>query len=836
MPMIEVLLAVVFGLVLTLVLPIVAFLYASAVRVRVIEIERRLARLERWMLGEAPPDARGQPDAGAGGGAGSTAPTAPAPPTPASAAPASPAPAPAPPIAPPHARPAPLRLETRIGTRWMLYAGVATLVVGVGLFVRYAFVNQWLTEPLRVVAGVLAGGLLIVSGRRFTARGHARFGTTLAGGGVAAWYLAAYAALNLYRLVDAATGFSMLVAVTAFAAFQADRLRAQPLAMMAVLGGFATPFLVGGGADAQTVLFTYAALLVGAIVYLAHRRDWPALTLASFVLTGLTVSVWYVRFYEPGAWLRTELFLTLYAALFLWVLHRSRESTGPYARVTRWALATTPLWYHAASLSLLGDHWLAFLVYLIAVTGAGVAIAARANAMWARLGLWVLVAGPLLGWTGADQDGSWLAPAVVTWIAIAGLHAAAQLELLRRRGGRLHPADVVFVPVNGFGLAFGLQAVMEPHLPAATGLVTALLAVAWWGVARGVRRIETGAAMHVLVLAAALAVAAIGLQLDGAWGPLACAAQAGGLAWVGIRERRAWIRAAGAGLLAAAVLLAMAAQAAPVPAAHDVFVNRRALLGLFVVGVLAFVAWLHRRADRDVPHRGPALAAAVVGANALLLFTLSMEIRAFWELRRGIAANAELAMQMMLSATWAAYAAALTAAGIRRRYAPIRYLAIVVFGATVLKVFLVDFSQLDSVYRIASSVVLGLLLLAASYLYQRQSEHAAGAGDAPAAPVAPTLPPPPTAPPAGPSAPEAPPAAGPSAPPSPHGMPAPDAPASPAAPSPPGAHRPSAPEPPPAAGPSAPPSPHGMPAPDAPASPAAPSPPRAPRPSTPPSP
>ncbi len=739
--MIEVLLAALIGFVLTLILPIVAFLYASAVRARVIEIEHRLARLERWMHGGAPPTAApetgGRPDAADGS---PPAPAAAAPPAPhspgaAAATPAATATAPE----PPHPRPEPLRLETRIGTRWMLYAGVAILVVGVGLFIRYAFVNQWITEPLRVCAGLIAGGLLLVSGRRFAARGHERFGMTLAGGGVAAWYLAVYAALNLYRLVDAATGFAMLVVVTASAAFQADRLRAQPLAMMAVVGGFATPFVVGG-AGAQTVLFTYVALLVTAVVYLAHRRDWPALTLASFVLTGLTVCVWYVGFYEPGAYLQTELFLTLYAGLFLWVRYRSRESTRPYAGAMRWALATTPLWYHAASLSLLGDHRLAFLVYLIAVTGAGVAIAARLGAMWTRLGLWVLVAGPLLGWAGADRDGAWLVPTAVTWIAVASLHATAQIELLRREGGRLHAADVVLVPVNGFGLAFGLQALFEPHFPAATGVVTALLAMAWWAVAAGVRRIEPGAAMHVLVLAAALAVGAIGLHFDGAWGSLACAAQAGGLAWLGIRERRAWIRAAGGGLLAAAALLAMAAQTAPVPAAHAVLFNQRALLGLFVVGVLALVAHLHRRADPDIRHRGPALAAAVVGANALLLFTLSMEIRAFWEIRRGIAANADLAMQMMLSATWAAYAAALTAAGIRRRYAPVRYLAIVVFGATVLKVFLVDFSQLDSVYRIASSVVLGLLLLAASYLYQRQSDRPDGAADTPPLPPAPVEP------------------------------------------------------------------------------------------------
>ena len=335
-------------------------------------------------------------------------------------------------------------------------------------------------------------------------------------------------------------------------------------------------------------------------------------------------------------------------------------------------------------------------------------------------------------------------PAAVTWIAVTGLHAAAQVELLRRKSGPLHAADVVLVPVNGLGLAVGLQTLLEPHFPAATAPATAGLAVAWWAVASGVRRIDPGAAMHVLVLAAALAVAAVGLHLDGAWGALACAALAGGLVWLGVRERRTWIRGVGAALLAATALMAMVAQTAPLPAVHAVLLNRRALLGLFVVAVLVFVAWLHRRRDDpDVPHRRPSLAAAVVGANALLLFTLSTEIDAFWEFRRDVAADAELARQMMLSATWAAYAAALTAAGIRRRYAPVRYLALVVFGATVLKVFLVDFSQLDSVYRIVSSVVLGLLLLAASYLYQRQGDRpdaATGASPPPPAPVEPAEP------------------------------------------------------------------------------------------------
>ena len=83
------------------------------------------------------------------------------------------------------------------------------------------------------------------------------------------------------------------------------------------------------------------------------------------------------------------------------------------------------------------------------------------------------------------------------------------------------------------------------------------------------------------------------------------------------------------------------------------------------------------------------------------------------------AANAELARHVTLSVSWAVYAAALTGVGILRRYPPIRYVAIAVFGMTIFKVFTVDLSQLDQIYRIISTVALGVLLVGASYLYQR---------------------------------------------------------------------------------------------------------------------
>ena len=738
--MLPALITVAVFLVLTVVLPVLSFRRASAARDGVERLERRLAVLEDLARRSRSGRPTAAPEAGRLDMAAETAPARPgAPPARVESTRTTPAPNVTRPAPPDSTQTAAARLETRIGTQWLLYVGVTTLVIGVGLFIRYAFVNQWITEPLRVGIGLAIGVLLIRSGRRFAAAGHPPFGQTLVGGGFATWYLAVFAALNLYGLVNAVVGFSLLVLVTVLAAVQADRLRSQPLAMMAVVGGFGTPFLVGFGTTAPLTLLAYTALLIAATVYLAKGRDWPVLNLMGFLLTGLTVTVWHARFYRPSAYLSTELFFTLYCGLFLWVLYQMRTSSHPIARWVRLALWTTPVWYHVASLEILRDHRLALLVYLIAVTGVGLAFSVRWEAMWARVLLWAAVAATLLEWADGQPDESWLVPAVVTWLTIASMHAYAQIELLRRVPARLHAADVLLVPANGLGLYFGLQAVLEPHLYAVTGLVAAVLAVAYGGLSVLTRRIEAHAAMHVLVVAVTLAVVAVAVQLDGAWVTMIWATQAGGLIWLGLRERRTWIRIGGTLLLGLSVLRLLAIQLAAVPAIYTVFLNQRATLGLFIVGVFCFVAWLHARTDPDaVSHRRPAMATAVVAANVLMLVTLSTEIHAFWELRGDtvrFASSAELVRQMMLSATWGGYAAGLTAVGIKRRYTPVRYLALCVFGITVLKVFIVDFSQLDSVYRIVSSIALGLLLMGASYLYQRYDGRLGDAGerDAPAA-------------------------------------------------------------------------------------------------------
>ncbi len=57
--------------------------------------------------------------------------------------------------------------------------------------------------------------------------------------------------------------------------------------------------------------------------------------------------------------------------------------------------------------------------------------------------------------------------------------------------------------------------------------------------------------------------------------------------------------------------------------------------------------------------------------------------------------------------------------GLWRRTRGLRILGIVILGAAVLKIFIYDLSFLQTLYRIFSFIGLGVILLVASYLYQR---------------------------------------------------------------------------------------------------------------------
>jgi uncharacterized membrane protein len=604
-------------------------------------------------------------------------------------------------------------LETQIGTRWLLYIGVIAIVIGVAYFEKLAIEKQWIGETARVIQGAVVGLALSYAGTRFRRPDYRFYGQMITGGGAAILYLSTYAAFNFYHLIDRPFAFGLMIAITVLVAWLADREESQGLALFAVGGGFGTPFLLPGQTDAQIALFGYDAILIGATVLLSRRRDWPVLNIVSYLFTLLTVAAWAVRFYTHEKFLTTELFITLFCVMFLYILRQCRRSDQPGNGVTAIVLWTAPAVYYLASILILMDHHpVAFLLWMIAVMLVGGILSVRI-AIAAGLVIWAAVTLPLLVWIQIHAgSGAWLAPGLATVGGIYAIALAAQLHSALERDD-CGPFAVVWLHANGLLMFAGAYFLIEPIWLAVTGPLAAALALGQWGIAAALVTRRRDHAIHFAALGFTLMSIAIALQFDGPAVTVGWAAEGAVVIALGMRERRSWLRAAGAALFVVAFGLAMSLLSEDRAVSEAVLFNPHAASGAAIAALGYVLAWLHYR-DPAAPDRELGVGAGLVIAQIATLAILTSEIHAYWGRYEG-----QFARELMVSVTWGVYATVLIVFGLQRRYAPIRYFAMLVFSVTILKVFVSDMAELDRIYRVASIIGLGTLLLVTSYLYTR---------------------------------------------------------------------------------------------------------------------
>jgi uncharacterized membrane protein len=607
-------------------------------------------------------------------------------------------------------------LETRIGSRWLLYIGVIAIVVGAAYFEKLAIDYGWIGEGARVLQGAVFGAALIAGGLQFARRGYAAYGQVMAGGGGAILYLSTYAAFTLYSLIGRPAAFILMVAITAVIGWLADRQRSQGLALFAVGGGFATPFLLPGTTDAQVTLFTYDTILIGGTAVLAHRREWPFVNLVSYLSTLLTVAAWADRFYAPSAYLRTELYLTLYCAMFLYIARECRRTAGAAGQLVWMMLATAPVAYYLASLAILTDHQSALLVWLVMLMLAGAVAASRIGA-GVGLGVWASVAGPLLVWCstvaaqGSRREGL---------VAIVAVYVIALLAVLERTVWRDEPrepgaADIAWLHVNPLGLYAAAYLLLYRLSVATTGHVAVGFAVWNAAIAAALWTRRPMLAVNFLSVALTLAAIATALLLDGAAVTAGWAVEGALVIVLAIRQDLSWMRVAGVALFGVAVAQTIALLASAPPTSQLVLLNPRAACAALVIALSYLLAWFVRRAG-GAASRAFGIGTALLTAQLVTLVALTSEIDAYWAIRDG-----RVERQLMLSVTWALYGTTLVIVGLVRRYPPIRYFAIGVLGLTIAKVFFVDMAELDRIYRVGSIIALGVLLLVTSFVYTRWS-------------------------------------------------------------------------------------------------------------------
>jgi uncharacterized membrane protein len=147
----------------------------------------------------------------------------------------------------------------------------------------------------------------------------------------------------------------------------------------------------------------------------------------------------------------------------------------------------------------------------------------------------------------------------------------------------------------------------------------------------------------------------------------------------------------------------------------------RMIVFAFVFGAMLVTLVLGRRGPPLSDTAKNLLRILEVALNAYGVWACSLIV---WQSFSGPPASASVtwsaAQQLGLSLAWTIYAVALIAIGVWRDSALIRWQALALFALVIFKAFFFDLSLLAVGYRIASFMVLGLMLLGASFLYQRR--------------------------------------------------------------------------------------------------------------------
>ncbi|MFN6945317.1 MAG: DUF2339 domain-containing protein [Cytophagaceae bacterium] len=183
-------------------------------------------------------------------------------------------------------------MEKFIGENLMNKIGIVILVAGIAIFVKYAIDKDWIGPVGRVMIAVLSGGML-VGVAHYLRKNYKSFSSVLLGGGIAVLYLSVAMAFHFYSLISQPVAFGIMVLITAFTVGFSLLYNRMEIAILAILGGFGTPFMVSTGEGDYVILFSYILLLNTGMLVLAWFRKWYPINVICYVLTILLYGGWF---------------------------------------------------------------------------------------------------------------------------------------------------------------------------------------------------------------------------------------------------------------------------------------------------------------------------------------------------------------------------------------------------------------------------------------------------------------------------------------------------------------------------------------------------------------
>ncbi|MEM7628465.1 MAG: DUF2339 domain-containing protein [Planctomycetota bacterium] len=680
--------------------------------------------------------------------------------------------------------------------RWFAAIGALVIVAGAALAGKLAWDEGWLrlSALLRCVGLAGFGFALLGLGEMALRKWGRGAAVGLFGAGLGTVYAAVFTAFGVFELLPLTAGFALLALTALLGVAVCVRARMVSIGVLSLIGGYGAPVLAASDDPPLLALPAYLLMLTAVGVGVARWRAWahPMRAVAWWGTTALA-TVWSLMQLEDHPWAVAGFAILLWALFQGETVQRllradlasvddeerpeAKPSAPPTARATlrvlasflftAWAgliafgaleLATPFAWAVPAMLGVacaMGTFVLAGHLSVVRdlprtageVFGAGllaqagallIATVAAATTGWVQGLMWVAMG------LASGVAGRWLrAPALHVYALVVLSLSVVRVVLFEGAMGTWPPGSIDVGPLvfnlwslltAACALAWLAQAwLMTPRAPGrASGQPSggppdrADLGV-WGGIAIVASCVG---ALHLLItplpsiengvagigIAIAIFWAVLGLALAGAGRlstPLSLSPAAFGVAvlavvpWSNTQSAQDW-SASGAALLLHPGLLS----------------------ALVIAGVLLAIAWLMRS---DVLAGARKLGMVLAAISVVLVFAAT----SFEAARAGeVLLTDPSAQRGAVSIWWGVFAVGLLVAGVARRAGWLRWTGLGLLLVATGKAVVLDLAGANPLVRVASFIVLGLIMLAVALGYARASAGRRGAdGSEPGAPA-----------------------------------------------------------------------------------------------------
>ena len=186
----------------------------------------------------------------------------------------------------------PSDLEKIIGESWINKIGILIVIIGVAIGAKYSIENELISPLTRIILGYLVGVGLLGFGIKLKPKFEG-YSAVLVSGSISIFYFITYFAYSFYNLIPQILAFAMMLIFTVFTVFAAIKYNRVVIAHIGLIGAYAVPFLLSSGSGRVDILFSYMLIINLGILFISIKRDWKTLHYSAFFFTWLIYGSWF---------------------------------------------------------------------------------------------------------------------------------------------------------------------------------------------------------------------------------------------------------------------------------------------------------------------------------------------------------------------------------------------------------------------------------------------------------------------------------------------------------------------------------------------------------------